>query len=105
MPTTRSSFVAGVVNGKIYVLGGVTLVERRGKKIRASVRTVDVFDPVANIWKKHGDAKVTRNFMGGVVVNGKFYLMGGSPNTAGKRTEKYRCLRPGSRRMGDKAPL
>ena len=92
MPTTRSSFVAGVVNGKIYVLGGVTLVERRGKKIRASVRTVDVFDPVANIWKKHGDAKVTRNFMGGVVVNGKFYLMGGSPNTAGnelKSTDVY----------------
>ena len=92
MPAPRYSFVAGVVNGKIYVLGGVTQVERRGKKIWASVKTVDVFDPVANTWKKHGDAKITRNFMGGVVVNGKFYLMGGSPNTSGnelKNTEIY----------------
>ena len=92
MPARRYSFVAGVVNGKIYVLGGVTDVERRGKKIRASVKTVDIFDPVANIWKKHADAKVTRNFMGGVVVNGKFYLMGGSPNTSGnelKSTDVY----------------
>ena len=92
MPTPRMSFVAGAVNGKIYVLGGLTHVDRRGKVIARSVREVEVFDPAANIWTKNADTQTTRNNLAGAVLNGKVYLMGGSPNVAGndlKSTDVY----------------
>ena len=85
MLTPRHSFVAGVVNGKIYVVGGASERDRRGQLITVSLKTVEVFDPVTNAWQKHADvdAKFARNSNGGAVLNGKLYVMGGAQGIGG----------------------
>ena len=47
----RRAFATFAVNGKIYAIGGLTVVDRRGKKIEPTLQTVEAYDPVANAWE------------------------------------------------------
>ena len=42
MPAPRSHFGTAVVGGKIYAFGGITQVDRRGKKIEKTVSAIEV---------------------------------------------------------------
>ena len=84
MPTPRYSFTAGVVNGKIYVVGGASERDRRGKLITVSVKTVEVFDPATNAWQKYAD------------VDGKFTRV----SSGGRRTRWKDCNYSGIRKIG-----
>ena len=57
----------GVIGDKIYVAGG------NG----ASMRQLEVYDPVANTWTIRAEMAVGRNHTGGGVIDGKFYVVGG----------------------------
>ena len=75
MPTARARFVAAAVNGKIYVLGGVTTVKRRdGKLIAKSVKAVDEYDPATNTWATKGDIPAATD-VAASVLDGKIYVM------------------------------
>ena len=72
--TPRWALCSGVVNGKIYVMGGADT--------NSALNTVEVFDPSANTWST---AKTTgtftpRNWVTSSVVDGKIYVMGGMAN-------------------------
>lgn len=57
----------GVLNDKIYVAGGAG----------ASLRELEVYDPVANTWTRLAPMSVGRNHCGGAFINGKFHVVGG----------------------------
>ena len=62
-----STPAVGVINGKIYVAGGVG----------GGNNTLEVYDPQANTWTSLSPMSVPRNHCGGGVINGKFYVVGG----------------------------
>jgi N-acetylneuraminic acid mutarotase len=79
MPTPRSRGASGVVNGKIYVLGGEN----------ASVlATVEVYDPVTNSWSAMDDMVHSRFAAASAVhgPSGMIYIVGGSGGAGATNT-------------------
>jgi N-acetylneuraminic acid mutarotase len=76
MPTARNHAGAGVVNGKIYVIGG-----RVGSSVittASNTNVVEVYDTVANLWGAAGLRMPTpRSGMGWATYKGKIYIAGG----------------------------
>ena len=68
MPTSRNSFSASVVDGKIYVIGGYN---------GGRLSSMEEYDPVTDKWSQKAPINVPRNFLSTSVVNGKIYAMGG----------------------------
>ena len=91
MPTAREQFSANTVDGKIYVFGGYTTVERRGKKIIKSLGTLEVYDPAADAWEQKANMLVARTIISSTVLDNKIYVMGGQDNVGGgtKRVDIY----------------
>jgi N-acetylneuraminic acid mutarotase len=83
MPSKRGAAAAAVVNGKIYVVGGVGLPE--GSKetglhpMRAQGVTgrVDEYDPATNAWQTKASMPTPRNHHVVAAVNNKIYAIGG----------------------------
>jgi N-acetylneuraminic acid mutarotase len=73
IPTARSMAAASVVDGKIYVIGGVI-----GGVGGSGVSTVEVYDPATDTWTKKSDMRTARKCLSTSVVNGKIYAIGGS---------------------------
>ena len=67
MPTARSSGVAVVHNGKIYVAGGRL---PRGADFA-------VYDPAANTWEVLPNLPTQRNHFTGAAINGRIHYVGG----------------------------
>ena len=84
MPTPRRGHTSAVVNGKIYVIGGVP---DEGTGSRFS--TVEEFDPVINAWTKKSDMPITRAALSSSVVNGRIYAIGGGSDDGQSIVEEY----------------
>jgi N-acetylneuraminic acid mutarotase len=67
MPTARSSGVAVVLDGKIYVAGGRL---PRGSDFA-------VYDPAANTWEVLPNLPTQRNHFTGAAINGRIHYVGG----------------------------
>ena len=76
MPTARNHVAVGVVNGKIYLIGG-----RIGGANLAStnnISLVEVYDPVADTWgPQRANMPFTRTGVGYATRQGKIYIAGG----------------------------
>jgi N-acetylneuraminic acid mutarotase len=72
MPTARWKHAASVVDGKIYVFGGVGGSEK-----------VEMYDPETDTWAQKSDIPTPRNFLATSVVDGKIYVMGGNQDLWG----------------------
>src|SRR5712691_5734838 len=83
MPTRRGAAVAGVVNGKIYVIGGASTVPgATNPSIHPTIAhrvlgTVEEYDPESNTWRARANMPTPRNHTAAGVVNGKIYVIGG----------------------------
>jgi len=66
MPTARNELAAAVVDGKIYVIGGVSAGDK-----------VEIYDPVTDTWSTAAPMPTKRIAMGATAVNGKIYVVGG----------------------------
>ncbi len=74
MPTHRSGAVAGVVNGRVYVIGGGY---RKPDGKFKFLTTVEIYDPAKDRWEKGPDMLMPHDYPG-VAVSGKhIYIMGG----------------------------
>jgi N-acetylneuraminic acid mutarotase len=76
MPTARSYLSASVVNGKIYVIGGLS-------NQSIALPTVEMYDPETDTWERKADMPTARMNLSTVVVDGKIYAIGGLPGTVG----------------------
>ena len=70
MTTARYRLVAGVVDGKLYALGGE---DDDGNLLS----TVEVYDPAGNTWATGAPMPTARSGLAAGVVDGKLYALGG----------------------------
>lgn len=72
MPTSRAGAAAGVLTGKVYVLGGGT-----GSGIFS---TVEAYDPASNSWTTEPSMPGVRQFLAAGVVDNVLCAIGGDNN-------------------------
>lgn len=66
----RYAASSAVINGKIYVFGGYA---------DQTLKTVEVFDPFTESWSSGPDMPFARSITKGHLVDGAYYLIGGTP--------------------------
>jgi N-acetylneuraminic acid mutarotase len=70
----------GVINGKIYVAGGMTNTLRNDVTYQYDpepVARLDVYDPATNVWTTRRSMSTPRWATAGGVIDGKLYVAGG----------------------------
>jgi N-acetylneuraminic acid mutarotase len=103
MPRPRHGHTTSVVDGMIYVVGGIDsgVVELffEGKLEQAEVgklfSIVDVYDPDTDMWTTAADLPLSIGFHTAAVVNGKIYAIGGSTGPEGTRLSEVYEFTPG----------
>lgn len=70
MPTARGGIRAEVINGKIYIAGGMNASGD-------SVAILEIYDPVTNTWASASNMSEPRDNAGTAVIDGKLYVVGG----------------------------
>ena len=76
MPTDRAAPTTAVIDGRIYVMGGYTGIDNRGKNFKV-LKIVEVYDPKTDTWERKQDMSVPRALFGAGVVAGNIYAIGG----------------------------
>ncbi len=79
MRTARWSPASGVVNGKIYVVGGTVAP---GAGDRQNLQTVEVYDPETDTWAQGVDMPTARGWLSASLIDGKLYAVGGRISSA-----------------------
>ncbi|MFC1605097.1 kelch repeat-containing protein [Planctomycetota bacterium] len=85
MPTARLYLSTNVVNGKIYAIGGASMVE-------VGISTVEEYDPATDTWTAKSSMPTPRWGFATGIVNGKIYVIGGAeghPGTPLTTVEEY----------------
>ncbi|MCY7824058.1 DUF1668 domain-containing protein [Bacillus spizizenii] len=80
LPEPRVGASSGVVDGKIYVIGGGT--EKPGNYGNQTF----VYDPKTNEWTRKADMPTARGGAASVTVDGKIYVLGGMSNDGAVNT-------------------
>jgi N-acetylneuraminic acid mutarotase len=76
MPTPRNHAAIGVVNGKIYVIGGRTGAAFIG--LASDISVVEEYDPATNSWgPPRARMPTARSALAAGVYNGRIYVAGG----------------------------
>ncbi|MEO0967330.1 MAG: kelch repeat-containing protein [Cyanobacteria bacterium J06639_18] len=75
MPTARGGANAEVLDGKIYVVGGLG-------NDGSSVDTVEVFDPITGTWSTEMSLQTRRDNPGAAVIDDLLYVFGGRTRNA-----------------------
>ena len=76
MPTARSCFSTGIVDGKIFAIGGRLQLET-DEFGEISISTVEMYDPKTDTWQRKADMPTRRSGVAVSVVDGKIYAIGG----------------------------
>ncbi|OLE53306.1 MAG: hypothetical protein AUG51_13600 [Acidobacteria bacterium 13_1_20CM_3_53_8] len=78
MPTARQGFAVGVINGKLYAVGGdSTIGPGYGGVTPNPLNTLEVYDPATNAWSTLAPMPTARFGLTAGVINGKLYAVGG----------------------------
>jgi N-acetylneuraminic acid mutarotase len=81
MPTPRNHATAGVVNGKVYVIGGRIAAAFIG--VASNTDVVEEYDPASDTWGAvRARMPSPRSAMASGVYNGKIYVTGGEGQTS-----------------------
>src|SRR5207302_2058572 len=72
LPIARGATGVSVLNGKIYVAGGL--------EAAVSVKDFTAYDPATNTWQTLPDMPTARDHLTAATLNGKFYALGGRIN-------------------------
>jgi N-acetylneuraminic acid mutarotase len=73
MNTPRSAMAVGMINGIIYVAGGVYQ--------SSFLNSLEAYDPASNVWTFKTAMPTVREMASGAVINGKLYVVGGYNST------------------------
>ena len=71
MPTPRTALALGVVAGKIYAVGGTSVIQGPG------LTTVERYDPDSDVWTESPEMPTARVFLGVGTIANKIYAVGG----------------------------
>ena len=73
MPSARGEATAGVIGGKLYVVGGL-LETGESKTVLGSMV---IYDPLTDSWTTGPAMPIVRAEAAGGVINGLLYVVGG----------------------------
>lgn len=90
MPTTRGGMGCGVINDRLYVVGG----EGNVAAPSGVFPQTEVFDPVADRWQSLELMLTPRHGMGAAVWEGALYVPGGASNESFGPVDVHEVLRP-----------
>jgi N-acetylneuraminic acid mutarotase len=76
MPTARQALSTSVVNGKIYAIGGGASSNTGAE----TFSTVEEYEPATDTWTTKSEMPTARGWHSAGVVDGKIYVIGGSPS-------------------------
>jgi len=76
MPTARCTFSTGVVNERIYAIGGAK--GRTDALRRVPLQIVEEYHPATDTWTRKADMPTARNALSISVVDGRIYAIGGA---------------------------
>jgi len=71
MPTPRTGIWAATLNGKIYVIGGLSWENE-------ALATVEEYDPATDAWRRMADMATARLLLAAETVGGEVYAIGGA---------------------------
>jgi N-acetylneuraminic acid mutarotase len=85
LPSKRGAGGAAVVNGKLYVIGGASIlpgssdpaIRFDGQQRDQAVATNEEYDPRANTWKSRAPMPTARNHFLTAALDGRIYAIGG----------------------------
>ena len=89
LPVARCSHTATVVDGKIYVLGGLSVDPEYDYHGLSWTQCVDVYDPAADSWQQMAAMPTARDSHAAAVLDGKIYVTGGIPSECADALEVY----------------
>jgi N-acetylneuraminic acid mutarotase len=78
MPTPRADLTANVVNGKIYLIGGMQYSSQSPFYVEANL--TEIYDPSTNSWSTAAAMPSAVYGYASATINGKIYVVGGSEN-------------------------
>jgi N-acetylneuraminic acid mutarotase len=77
MPTPRNHPAAGVVGGKVYVIGGRLAAVNIGGLLSSNTDVVEEYDPATNTWRPMTKMPTARSGHGWTTYEGRIYVAGG----------------------------
>jgi N-acetylneuraminic acid mutarotase len=82
LPVNRCIYGGGdmVLNGKLYVIGGIEWVYQSGEWLAVPFARVDVYDPLSDSWELKSNLPVPIGSSSVCRLDGKLYVTGGSTN-------------------------
>ncbi len=103
-PSRRCGFGGAVLDGKIYVWGGVNRGSAPGRDTIND--TVEVYDPATDSWSvRQARMPAPRLFATGAAANGKLYAVGGILLEDGKETSAVHEYDPRADRWSERKPM
>lgn len=77
-PTARNSAASGVIDGKIYVVGGRQALKQPDGSLRqVNVPNLEVYDPKTNRWETRAPMPQAQGGLAAATAGGKLYVFGG----------------------------
>ena len=77
MPTPRNHPAIGVVNGRIYLIGGRITANNIGGYVASNVDVVEEYNPATDSWRGMNRMPSARSGQGWTTYQGKIYVVGG----------------------------
>ncbi len=103
MPTPRTLLAAGVIDGKLYAVGGYA--DSAGIEVGTAV--LEVYDPLSDEWATKAPMPHGSGYLGAGVVNGILYAVGGqaAPQSKGPTFDYLQAYDPATDSWTAKAPM
>jgi N-acetylneuraminic acid mutarotase len=99
IPTPVAYAATGMVNGKIYVIGGCPF------GFGSAYRSVYEYNPATDSWTKKTDMPTARFFASASVVDGKIYVFGGVASLTGMGFSTVEVFDPSADTWAVKGPM
>jgi N-acetylneuraminic acid mutarotase len=99
LPQARFVLSASTVNGKIYAIGGSSILHGPG------LSRVDEYDPRTDTWTTKAPMPTARQWLSTSAVNGKIYAIGGTPRTFQPALSTVEEYDPATDTWVEKAPM
>ena len=98
MPVTRFANVVGGIGNLLYAAGGSNYV-------CGEYTTLEVYDPVTNLWTSRASMPTARESMGAAVVNGTLYVIGGTSGCSSVDKNNVEAYDPSTNTWSIKSPM
>ena len=86
LPTARSGIAAGVIDGRIYVVGG--------ESEKGTFATNEMYIPELDQWHDMAPMPTARHGLGAAVVEGRLYVVSGGPTPGGSFSQVNEIFTP-----------